>query len=119
MTQLAVTYVLGTTGPTNQTWTQTTLDGMGRAIKVQSGPGSTPGNAVTETDTVYGPCACSPTGKMTQVSQPFVPGATQYWNTYTYDAIGRTVKVVSPDGASTTTTTYQGNATTVADPAGK
>jgi RHS repeat-associated protein len=116
MTQLAWTFL---PGPKNSTWTQTTLDGLGRAIKVQSGPGNTPGNAVTETDTVYGPCACSPTGKMTQVSQPFLPGASQYWTTYTYDAIGRTVSVVSPDGASTTATTYRGNTTTVQDPAGK
>jgi RHS repeat-associated protein len=101
------------------TWTQTTLDGVGRVIKVQSGPGTTPGNAVTETDTAYGPCACSPLGKMWSTSQPFVPGAQVYWTNYTYDAIGRTVSVQSPDGASTTTYSYQGNSAKVTDPAGK
>jgi YD repeat-containing protein len=119
VTQLAVTGIQGQSGLTNATWTQTTLDGLGRAIKVQSGPGQTPGSAVTETDTTYGPCACSPTGKMTGASQPYQPGSASYWTNYTYDAIGRTVRVVSPDGASATTYVYQGNTTTVTDPAGK
>ncbi len=120
LTQLAVTAAPnGLYGFNNYGWTQTTVDGLGRAIKVQSGPGQTPGNAVTETDTFYGPCACSPTGKMKQVSQPFAPGSAVVWTTYGYDAIGRTISVVSPDGASTTQYTYQGASTTVTDPAGK
>jgi len=36
-----------------------------------------------------------------------------------YDALGRTVSTVAPDGASTTTYQYQGNVATVTDPAGK
>jgi YD repeat-containing protein len=119
MTQLAVTGIPGQSGFSNTTWTQTTLDGLGRAIKVQFGPGNTPGNAVTETDTVYGPCACSPTGKMIQVSQPFTPGGSQYWTTYTYDAIGRTTFVESPDGGSITGYVYQANTVTVHDPTNK
>ena len=68
---------------------------------------------------VYGPCACSPLGKMTQVSQPYAPGATPVWTVYSYDGLGRTVKVVLPDGASATTYAYSGNTTTITDPAQK
>ena len=80
-TQLAVTSGSTTSvaGSGNiSVWTQTTLDGVGRAVKVQSGSGSTPTNPSTETDTVYGPCACSPMGKMVQVSQPHVPGVKMF-----------------------------------------
>jgi YD repeat-containing protein len=56
---------------------------------------------------------------MSAVSQPYAPGATVYWTTYTYDGSGRTLAVTAPDGNSTTTYTYQGNSTMVADPAGK
>jgi RHS repeat-associated protein len=55
---------------------------------------------------------------MKKVSKPYAPGGAVYWTTYTYDAIGRTVSVQQPDGASTTTYSYSGNQTTVTDPAG-
>src|SRR2546425_12389030 len=70
-------------------------------------------------DTEYDSCACSPLGKMKRTSQPYAPGGAIYWTTYTYDGLGRTVAVLAPDGASTTTYAYQGNTTTVTDPAGK
>ncbi len=104
------------TATTNSHWVQTTVDGFGRPTGVVRGNGST---TVSTVNTVYGPCACSPLGKMTQVSQPYTPGATPVWTTYTYDGLGRTVKVVSPDGASSTTYAYAGNTTTITDPAGK
>jgi YD repeat-containing protein len=53
------------------------------------------------------------------VSEPYAPGATPVWTTYTYDGSGRTLTVTAPDGASTTTYSYKGNSTTVTDPAGK
>src|SRR5206468_12543437 len=56
---------------------------------------------------------------MKRTSQPYAPGGPIYWTTYTYDGLGRTIAVQSPDGASTTTYSYQGNTTTVTDPAGK
>ena len=68
-------------------------------------------------DTVYAPCACSPLGKMKKVSKPYAPGGTVYWTTYTYDAIGRTISLQKPDGASSTTYSYSGNQTTT-NPAG-
>ena len=55
---------------------------------------------------------------MSAVSQPYAPGATVYWTTYTYDASGRPLTVTAPDGHSTTTYIYTGNSTTVTDPAG-
>ena len=70
-------------------------------------------------DTRYGPCACSPLGKMSAVSEPYAPGATPVWTTYAYDASGRTLTVTAPDGRSTTSYAYQGNQTTITDPTGK
>jgi YD repeat-containing protein len=70
-------------------------------------------------DTEYDSCACSPFGKVKRVSQPYAPGGTVYWTTYTYDALGRTIQVALPNGAGSTTTAYQGNATTATDAAGK
>ena len=55
---------------------------------------------------------------MSQQSQPYGPTDTEVYTTYTYDALGRTVKVLLADGASYTTYMYQGNFTTVTDPAG-
>ena len=100
------------TGPNG--YTKTTLDGLGRAIKVERGPNS--GTIQSETDTVYAPCACSPLAKLQKTSQPYVPGGTPVWTTYTYDGIGRTLTLQQPDGASTTTYSYLGNLTTVLEP---
>ena len=72
----------------------------------------------SQVDTQYGPCGCSPIGKMSAVSQPYAPGATPVWTTYTYDGSGRTLTVTAPDG-SVTRYAYAGNQTTVTDPAGK
>lgn len=117
----AVTNYTYTTSPptstatTNQHWTRTTFDGLRRTIKVENGDG---GGTKSIVDTVYDSCACSPIGKLKQVSQPYAPGGAVYWTTYNYDALGRTVSVVSPDGTSTTNYVYQGNTTTITDPAG-
>jgi YD repeat-containing protein len=100
---------------------RTTYDGFGRTIKQESGDnGNGAANTVLSTvDTQYAPCACSPLGKISQVSMPYGPGETEVWTKYQYDASGRTVQVTGPDGVSVTTYAYQGNQTTVTDPAGK
>jgi len=110
--------ITATTNNTNGTnhWTQTTLDGFGRAVQVLRGTGST---TISEVDTTYAPCACSPTGKVQKVSMPYAPGGTPVYTSYTYDGLGRTVSVLLPDANSTTTYAYSGNATTITDPAGK
>jgi hypothetical protein len=54
------------TGPDG--FTRTTLDGVGRAIRVERGTDVSHIQSIV--DTVYAPCACSPLGKVQQVSQP-------------------------------------------------
>jgi len=97
-------------------FTRTTLDGVGRTIKVETGVSGNPAESVVDTE--YEPCACSPLGKAKRVSQPHTPAQTPVWTTFTYDALGRTTRVDLPDG-SFTTTSYLANVTTVTDPAGK
>ena len=97
-------------------YTKTTLDGLGRPIKIERGTSS--GSIQAVTDTVYYPCACSPLAKLQKTSVPHASGATPVWTTYTYDGIGRTLTVQQPDGASTTHYSYVGNQTTVIDPKG-
>jgi YD repeat-containing protein len=108
-----------TTAVVDGRWTRTTKDGLGRTIKVENGTGTYPGSGtVNQTETVYNSGGCSPLGKMTQTSLPHAPGAGSAWTTYTFDGIGRTLSMQVPDGASTTTYSYQGNTVTVTDPAG-
>jgi hypothetical protein len=80
------TYSYTTSPPTvtatiNGRWTTTTLDGLGRTIKVTSGDGTGTQSIV---DTVYDSCACSPTGKMVKQSLPYAPGGTEVWTVYSY-----------------------------------
>jgi RHS repeat-associated protein len=99
----------------NGRWTRQTLDGLGRTILTETGYATT---TVSQQETVYGPCGCSPLGKMIKQAVPHAPGATPAYTTYTYDSIGRTTSVVAPDGASTTYYAYQGNWAGTSDPAG-
>jgi len=107
--------------PLTPRFDRTTYDGFGRPVKQESGDNRNgAANTVLSTvDTQYAPCACSPLGKVSQVSMPYAPGETVVWTKYQYDASGRTIQVTAPDGVSTTTYTYQGNLTKVTDPAGK
>jgi len=116
---------------TNNHGTVTYYDGFGRTIAVQTGTwyqGTfTP---VSEVDSIYGSCGCSPLGKLTQTSMPYVPktsgtppygppqGFTPVYTTYVYDGMGRTMTQTAPDG-SVTTYTYAGNSVSVIDPAQK
>jgi RHS repeat-associated protein len=112
-----ITATVGTNGGGNGRWTRTTLDGLGRPIKVESGP--TGGAATSVTESEYEPCACSPTGKLKRTTMPFAPTAAKKWKTFTYDALGRTVTVQEADGVSNTTYLYEGATVKVTDPAGK
>ena len=100
--------------------TRTTLDGFGRTTRVETGylNGSCALQVSSRVDMVYAPCACSPLGKLKQVSQPYAPNTTPVWTTYTYDGLGRTLTVQLPDG-SATTTSYAGNQTKTTDAATK
>jgi len=101
---------------TNGHWVKTTMDGLGRTIKVETGDAS---GTVSIVDTEYDSCACSPVGKVKRVSQPYAPGGTVYWTTYSYDCLGRTLSVTQPGNSGTTTYVYEGNTVKVTDPVGK
>ena len=47
---------------TNTRWSRDQYDGLGRVIRTDRG--DTSGNVISNVDTDYEPCACSPTGKM-------------------------------------------------------
>jgi YD repeat-containing protein len=94
-----------TTATTNSRWVKTTVDGFGRPRLTESGYS---GTTVSVVENEYEPCACTPIGKLKRTTRPYAPGGTKYWTTYTYDAPGRTVSVVAPDGASTTAYVYEG-----------
>ena len=111
-------------------WTQTNLDGLGRPILSLTGYGSScgSGTTLTQAETTYDSCGCSPLGKLKTQAVPHAYGtstSTTAITTYTYDGIGRTLsKAVvgagsTPDTQGTTTYSYQGNTVTVTDPAGK
>jgi YD repeat-containing protein len=106
-------------------WKRTTQDGFGRVTRVESGNGAATNPSVSQVDTQYAPCACSPLGKMWRVSMPYAPGGTPVWTTYTYDGSGRTLTVTAPDGSVTRTEYltayggYTGNLVKVTDAAGK
>lgn len=105
-------------------WTQTNLDGLGRAILVVTGAGSScgQGTTVTQAETTYGACGCSPLGKMISQAVSHAYNTSPAASTiYTYDGVGRTVSkaAVGNDTQGTTTYSYQGNAVTVTDPATK
>ncbi len=107
-------------------WTQTNLDGLGRPILVLTGYGSTCGQgaSVSQAESIYGPCGCSPLGKLVETAMPHVAGtsiSTTAATTYGYDGVGRTLSkaMVGSETQGTTTYSYQGNTVTVTDPAGK
>ncbi len=107
-------------GMTNGHGSETVMDGFGRTIQTVTGSGTSSAitTVVSTVDTQYAPCGCSPLGKLYRQSQPYAPGGTDAWTTYTYDASGRTLTAVLPEG-STTTYSYEGNWVGVTDPAGK
>jgi len=107
------------TATTNGRWTKTTLDGLGRTLKAEQGYGT--GSGATLVSTVeyeYDSFGCLPTGRLKRQSMPYAPNATKFWTSYTYDGLGRTLTVVSPDNASTITYSYLANTVTKTDPAG-
>ena len=111
------------TATTHNRWTKATLDGFGRTVKVETGDGS---GTLSVAESVYGPCACSPLGKLVQQAMPHVLNAQNTtWTYYTYDGIGRTLSKATIGSGTQGTSTYSYSATntnttvTATDPAGK
>jgi YD repeat-containing protein len=106
---------------TNGHWVTSYLDGFGRTVQKNTGYGTSPNQTlVSAVNTTYAPCGCSPLGKVSAVSQPWISG-TVYYTTYTYDALGRPTAIAAPDSTTNPSTTkyaYKGNQVTVTDPAG-
>src|SRR5271165_6872857 len=116
---------------TNNHGARTFYDGFARTIAVQTGTWNGSNfTAISEVDSVYGSCGCSPLGKLVQTSMPYTPasgmntppftpasGVTIVYTTYAYDGMGRTLTKTAPDG-SVTTYAYSGSMVTVTDPAG-
>lgn len=63
-----------TTATTNGRWVRTTMDGLSRPVKIETGDGSGTKSIVEKE---YDWCACSPTGKLKRVSRPYAPGGTE------------------------------------------
>jgi len=81
------------TATTNGHWTRQTLDGFGRTIKTEAGDSS---STQSVSESVYGPCACSPLGKLIQQSLAHAPNSNSVtWTTYSYDGVGRTLSVAT------------------------
>ena len=57
-------------------------------------------------------------GRKARVSRPYFEGTTPKWTEYEYDALDRVIRVVAPNGA-TTTTGYAGRMTTVTNALGQ
>ena len=75
-----------TNANSGQHGTRTSLDGFGRTIRVESGyMTGTTFTTVSQVDTHYAACACSPLGKISAVSEPYA-GGTAIFTKYTYDA---------------------------------
>jgi len=94
----------------------TVVDGLGRVTqsKLTSDP-----EGITYTDATY-----DPLGRKKTVSNPYrtTSDPTYGVTTYNYDALGRVIQVIPPDGTSTSnniSTAYLGNCSTVTDQTGK
>lgn len=87
----------------NGPWVKTYFDRLDRSIRVE-----TDGfNGVTTVDTEY-----DAHGRVARVSRPYYANAAIKWSVNSYDALGRVVAALSPDG-STVAKSYNGPSTTV------
>ena len=94
---------------TNNHFSRQTPDGAGPVVRRETGTfsGSTY-TTVSEVDSVYAPCGCSPMGKLQQVSQPYAPGSgSPVWATYAHDGLGRTISVTTSVANTWSTSTIR------------
>ncbi len=93
----------------------TTTDGLGRPTKQETRDATGASYAIVDTqyDTL---------GRATQSSNPHTSTQSPVWTQNQFDTLSRVVKVIPPDGTSSTNNsqyTYNGNSVTVTDPSGK
>ena len=105
----------------NLRWTRTVFDGFGRPLEVTTGHQvNSTETPVSKVKTEYTPCACSSIGKVLRVAMPYAANASPlHWTTYTYDAMGRTLRVTPPGNAGFTSYEYGGTTVKTIDPKGK
>ncbi|HVN77886.1 MAG TPA: hypothetical protein VMW38_02715 [Terriglobia bacterium] len=84
-------------------WTNNHLDGLERTVKVEKVNSSGTQSIVK---TVYDACGCSPLDKVKKSLDPMHPVASSTGPKYTYDQLGRTIRVKATDGQSTSTYFY-------------
>ncbi len=89
--------------------TTTTLDGLGRTLKVVAATGA-------QVDYVYGFDSTNHLAYQ-KVSNPYITGAPAFTES-DIDPLGRPAKTVLADGSSTATASYTDNCVTATDPAG-
>ena len=71
----------------NSRFRRDTYDGLRRVIRAERRTVSrSAGTVVSQMDTDYDSCGCSPTGKMVRASEPCAPNPV-YRTTYTYDGL--------------------------------
>ncbi len=90
---------------------QSVYDGLGRTVESRQYENA---NAYIATKQIY-----DVMGRVSQSSNPYrAASESPVWTTLAYDALGRVVRVTSPDGAAVVTS-YSGNSVSVSDQAGK
>jgi RHS repeat-associated protein len=105
-----LTLTSSTTNAGNTAQTVTTIDGMGHTLQVDNKDGGTTvGSTAYKYDLLW---------RNAQVSNPFAPGATPVYTTFTYDGLGRATQIAAPS-AGYTQLQYSGNSVTITDPSGK
>jgi YD repeat-containing protein len=86
------------------------FDGLGRPVTASAEDASSTVYSITQTQ-------YDPLGRAYKTSNPYTSSPT-YWTTAEFDALGRPIANILPDG-SQSTISYSGNTTLVTDPAGK
>lgn len=114
---LAASPTVTTSSTANSVVNVTTTDGLGHALQVDSkncpiGQPTCP-TVVRSMKNSY-----DKLWRINQTSNPYDPGETPIYTSYSYDPLGRTIQISAPSGGSASFD-YSGNAVTAKDQAGK
>jgi RHS repeat-associated protein len=94
---------------------KTETDGLGRTTRSITMDNSS--NVISKVDTVY-----DSVSRVWKVSNPYTGASPSYWTETQYDALGRALKVIPPDGTSSSNRivyTYAGDTITAEDQTGR